>query len=333
MSKATIKFSAIKTPISPDLFGIFFEDLNYAADGGLYAELIQNRSFEYQASEQPTWNSLSFWELAQRGDAKAMWAISDASPVHPHNPHYVYVRTFEVGDGVGLINTGFDGIPVKAGETYDLSFFARQTYMNQAWAADSGIEGRPMPVVVPPGERRRDGARRNNAADRRQTIGGATGPRSFRIGPIPGRASCFCSRPTACWRWTRYRSFPAAPSVIVGMVCERISPRRSPTLSRVSSASRAAVLHTATAWATSTGGKTLSVRSSNEKGNATSGGIIRVLAWATSNTSSSARTSAPSRCLWCPPGCLARTRITRPDSVNSAFRWRTCRRSSRRCST
>lgn len=40
--------------ISPDLFGIFFEDLNYAADGGLYAELIQNRSFEYQATEQPT---------------------------------------------------------------------------------------------------------------------------------------------------------------------------------------------------------------------------------------------------------------------------------------
>ena len=46
-------------PISPDLFGIFFEDLNYAADGGLYAELIQNRSFEYQATEQPAWNALT----------------------------------------------------------------------------------------------------------------------------------------------------------------------------------------------------------------------------------------------------------------------------------
>src|SRR5436853_2265742 len=107
-------------PISADLFGIFFEDLNYAADGGLYAELIQNRSFEYQASEQPTWNSLSFWELTERGEGKGLWAIGDASPVHPNNPHYVAVRAFKAGDGVGLVNTGFDGIPVKAGETYDL---------------------------------------------------------------------------------------------------------------------------------------------------------------------------------------------------------------------
>ena len=37
--------------ISPDLFGIFFEDINYAADGGLYAELVQNRSFEYTAAD------------------------------------------------------------------------------------------------------------------------------------------------------------------------------------------------------------------------------------------------------------------------------------------
>lgn len=46
-------------PISPDLVGIFFEDLNYAADGGLYAELVQNRSFEYNATEQPTWGPLT----------------------------------------------------------------------------------------------------------------------------------------------------------------------------------------------------------------------------------------------------------------------------------
>jgi alpha-N-arabinofuranosidase len=48
-------------PISPDLVGIFFEDLNYAADGGLYAELVQNRSFEYQATEQPAWGPLTSW--------------------------------------------------------------------------------------------------------------------------------------------------------------------------------------------------------------------------------------------------------------------------------
>ena len=49
--------------ISPDLFGIFFEDLNYAADGGLYAELIQNRSFAYSSADFPDWNFFTGWEL------------------------------------------------------------------------------------------------------------------------------------------------------------------------------------------------------------------------------------------------------------------------------
>jgi hypothetical protein len=56
-------------------------DLNHAADGGLYAELIQNRSFEYQATEQPTWNALSFWEIAERGNGKSYVAIQDAAHV------------------------------------------------------------------------------------------------------------------------------------------------------------------------------------------------------------------------------------------------------------
>ena len=53
--------------ISRELVGIFFEDINYAADGGLYAELVQNRSFEYQATEQPGWTPLTGWELVARG--------------------------------------------------------------------------------------------------------------------------------------------------------------------------------------------------------------------------------------------------------------------------
>jgi hypothetical protein len=48
-------------PISSNLFGIFFEDINYAADGGLYGELIQNRSFEYTASDHHDWNPLTAW--------------------------------------------------------------------------------------------------------------------------------------------------------------------------------------------------------------------------------------------------------------------------------
>ena len=55
------KASPGSKPISPNLFGIFFEDINYAADGGLYAELIQNRSFEYSASDRHDWHPLTAW--------------------------------------------------------------------------------------------------------------------------------------------------------------------------------------------------------------------------------------------------------------------------------
>ena len=55
--------------ISPDLFGIFFEDINYAADGGLYAELVQNRSFEYSLSDHNGWNSFTAWEYI----TKRLW--------------------------------------------------------------------------------------------------------------------------------------------------------------------------------------------------------------------------------------------------------------------
>jgi len=135
-------------PISPDLFGIFFEDINYAADGGLYGELIQNRSFEYDVTEQPTWNALSCWELAKRGGGDGGWSVEGARPLNSNNPHYLVLEVKKAGEGVGLINPGFDGIAVKAGESYDASFFAHQIFMNQRWGANSGIEGKPMPVTV-----------------------------------------------------------------------------------------------------------------------------------------------------------------------------------------
>lgn len=77
----TIDVSGPGKAISPDLFGIFFEDLNYAADGGLYAELVQNRSFEYSPTEQSTWHPLSFWELQKRGGGEGgvRWRKCDPS--------------------------------------------------------------------------------------------------------------------------------------------------------------------------------------------------------------------------------------------------------------
>lgn len=111
-----------------DLFGIFFEDLNHAADGGLYAELVQNRSFEFDPIDHPTYHALTAWEKAERGGGRAELSIASESPFHPKNPHYAVIEITEPGDGVGLSNAGFNtGIPVKEGEHYLFSFYARRS--------------------------------------------------------------------------------------------------------------------------------------------------------------------------------------------------------------
>jgi len=121
------KPAASTTQISPDLIGVFFEDINYAADGGLYAELIQNRSFEYSLSDRNGWNSFTSWEYITKGYGYGTISVETASPVHPNNPHYAVLKVEDEGqEGTGLKNSGFDGIPVIAGEKYDFSVFLRQ---------------------------------------------------------------------------------------------------------------------------------------------------------------------------------------------------------------
>lgn len=119
--------------ISPDLVGIFFEDINYAADGGLYAELVQNRSFEYSPVERTDWNPLTSWEQVARDGARGSVKIMAAAPLHPNNPHYVAIETQEPGGGFGLMNSGFDGIAIRADEPYDFSVFARQLFTGTRW--------------------------------------------------------------------------------------------------------------------------------------------------------------------------------------------------------
>src|SRR5215475_4355303 len=82
--KLTVRMNQPK-PISPDLFGIFFEDINYSADGGLYAEMIQNRSFEYSSADMPDWNFFTGWEVS----GQASVALSTDAPIHSNNPHYL----------------------------------------------------------------------------------------------------------------------------------------------------------------------------------------------------------------------------------------------------
>lgn len=103
--------------ISNMLTGMFFEDINYAADGGLYAELIQNRDFEYSLHDKKgsdkNWNETMAWS----GNFK----VEKENPIHPNNSHYAVLTKSKIS------NSGFDGIPLKANEKYNFSVFAKGT--------------------------------------------------------------------------------------------------------------------------------------------------------------------------------------------------------------
>lgn len=120
--------------ISPILVGAFFEDLNYAADGGLYGELLQNRSFEYTPSDiydlrntsNNGWNSFTAWHFLRSANSIGRISVETANPIHPNNPHYLRLSVLTEGEnGAGLRNTGYDGICVNEGKIYNFSIFIR----------------------------------------------------------------------------------------------------------------------------------------------------------------------------------------------------------------
>lgn len=117
-------------PISPVLYGLFFEDINFAADGGLYAELVQNRSFEYypipggRLSGQ--YHPLYAWDKVERGGGRCSLRVDRIIPINRNNPNYLVIDIREPGEGVGVKNSGFDGIRLDAGAKYNVSFYARR---------------------------------------------------------------------------------------------------------------------------------------------------------------------------------------------------------------
>ena len=119
--------------ISDELLGIFFEDINNCADGGLYAELIQNGSFEFNANERDGWGPSTAWKILRPGHSLGMLQARMDNSIHPNNPTYMRLhaeRTREFHDyngwrGYGIQNDGFGGMVVKAGQKYDFSVFLR----------------------------------------------------------------------------------------------------------------------------------------------------------------------------------------------------------------
>lgn len=83
--------------INKNLFGIFFENINYSADGGLYAGLVQNRSFEYKLFDwDTTWTSKKCWNFVCPKNAKGSFGIDSVAPLNENNPHYAVVTVDDV---------------------------------------------------------------------------------------------------------------------------------------------------------------------------------------------------------------------------------------------
>src|SRR6478609_1227420 len=99
--------------ISPTMWGIFFEDINLGADGGLYAELIKNRAFEFP-------EPLMGWHKLSPSKSVGTLAIRDENPFNVKNPHYLRIES-QGKDLFGIANEGFRGIGVKQGESYNFT--------------------------------------------------------------------------------------------------------------------------------------------------------------------------------------------------------------------
>jgi alpha-L-arabinofuranosidase len=123
--KLTVDANNIKEELG-DLFGIFFEDLNHAADGGLYAELIQNRSFEYAPIDNLKFHALTAWEKIEV-DGEAKLTIQTGNSVSYKNPHYLAIDVLVPGNNVGVQNLGYNtGIPLKQGDSYYFTCYAKR---------------------------------------------------------------------------------------------------------------------------------------------------------------------------------------------------------------
>lgn len=110
-------FSALKTPVSKNLYGIFFEDINYSADGGIYAEMVQNRSFGNKFSTEQ-WTAVT-----KDGRAKERIKAKKTDPLSKTNPGYGEL-TAKTAD-TGIANNGYGGMVFKAGKTYNGSVYLR----------------------------------------------------------------------------------------------------------------------------------------------------------------------------------------------------------------
>lgn len=118
-STFVVAADSVKAHVQPTMYGIFFEDINMAADGGLYAELVKNRSFEFGTP-------LMGWKEQSLHGGSGELKVIDRAAERPENPHYLQLTVSSNTGSFGLCNEGFRGMGIKKGETYIFSVYARQ---------------------------------------------------------------------------------------------------------------------------------------------------------------------------------------------------------------
>lgn len=113
-----VKVNDIKAAVQPSMYGVFFEDINLGADGGLYAELVKNRSFEF-------FKPLMGWEVKQQQEGDVL--VMNNKEENSNNPRYIQVTAHNQSkEQLSLVNEGFRGIGIKKGLRYDFSVMYRQ---------------------------------------------------------------------------------------------------------------------------------------------------------------------------------------------------------------
>jgi alpha-N-arabinofuranosidase len=103
--------------VKPTMWGVFFEDINFAADGGIYAELVKNRSFEFSLP------MMGWKQVKLDGNGRTLPTFY--SPANPVNPHFLEVVVDAPAGSFGIVNEGFRGMGIKKDETYNFSVNAR----------------------------------------------------------------------------------------------------------------------------------------------------------------------------------------------------------------
>ena len=106
--------------ISANLFGNFFEEINFAGDGGLYAEMVRNRTFDNSAAPD-------YWTLVTQGTATGQISLDTTHLLNAHRPQCLQLTQASGGGTAGAANSGYWGLSLQAGADYDLSFYACST--------------------------------------------------------------------------------------------------------------------------------------------------------------------------------------------------------------